>query len=95
VLEKKALNDLDISVGDTVQVELADGTYRDMLVVGTVLDQTTAAADFLANPLGFVTFDSLEWLRQPQLYNRLFVTVVDHQTMMHTSATLPTRSRIS
>ena len=77
VLEKKALNDLDISVGDTVQVELADGTYRDMLVVGTVLDQTTAAADFLANPLGFVTFDSLEWLRQPQLYNRLFVTVVD------------------
>ena len=77
VLEKKTLDDLAVSVGDTVQVELPDGTYRDMPVVGIVQDQTTAAADFLANPLGYVTFDSLEWMRQPESYNRLYATVAD------------------
>jgi putative ABC transport system permease protein len=77
VLDKKVLNDLDVLTGDTVEIELPDGTYRELPVVGIVQDQTTAAADFLANPLGYVTFDSLEWLRQQKLYNRLYVTVTD------------------
>jgi putative ABC transport system permease protein len=77
VLEKKAMNELGLSVGDTVEIELPDGTYRQIPVVGVVQDPTTAAADFLANPLGYVTFDSLEWLRQPKLYNRLYLTVAD------------------
>ncbi len=77
VLEKKALNDLDVAVGDLVEVELSDGTIRQLPVVGIILDQTTSAGDFLANPIGYVTFDSLPWLRQADAYNRLYVTVSD------------------
>jgi putative ABC transport system permease protein len=83
VLEKKVLKDLAVSVGDMVEVELPDGTYRQMPVVGIVQDQTTAAGDFLANPLGYITFDSLEWLRQPSDFNRLYVTVASGQNDDH------------
>ncbi len=77
VLEKKVLNDLDLQAGDVLEVELPDGTYRNMPVVGLVQDQTTAAGDFLANPMGYVTFDSLSWLHQPDSYNRLLISVSD------------------
>jgi putative ABC transport system permease protein len=83
VLEKKVLRDLSVSPGDTVEIELPDGTYRQMPVVGIVQDQTTAAGDFLANPLGYITFDSLEWLRQPSNYNRLYVTVASQPNDDH------------
>lgn len=75
VLEKKALADLDVAVGETIEIELADGSLRRAPVVGIVQDQTSSAGDFLANPLIFTTFDSLPWLRQSSTFNRLLVTV--------------------
>ena len=77
VLEKKVLGDMYVAVGDLLDVELPDGTIRQMEIAGIVLDQTTAAGDFLANPMGYVTFDTLDWLRQPEAFNRLYVTVTD------------------
>lgn len=75
ILEKKALNDLTVDVGDTLDFQLPDGTVKTMTVVGIVQDQTTGAGDFLAPPLGYITFNTLPWLGQPSAYNRLFVTV--------------------
>ncbi len=75
ILESKALNDLAVDVGEELQFQLPDGSVKTMNVVGIVQDQTTAASDFLAAPLGYVTLDSLSWLGQPAFYNRLFVTV--------------------
>lgn len=79
VLEKKVLNDLAVQVGEVVEIELADGTRRTIPVVGIVQDQTTAAGDFLASPLGYVDFDSLTWLRQPSQYNRLYAGVAQNE----------------
>jgi putative ABC transport system permease protein len=75
VLEKKAMSDLAVNVGDTLEFQLPNGMVKSMRVVGFVQDQTTGAGDFLASPLGYITFNTLPWLGQPSLFNRLFVTV--------------------
>lgn len=75
VLENKALNDLPVKVGDSLDFQLPNGKIKTMIVAGIVQDQTTGAGDFLAPPLGYVTLNTLPWLGQPSLYNRLLVTV--------------------
>jgi putative ABC transport system permease protein len=75
VLEKKALNDLAVKVGDELEFQLPNGMVKSMKVAGVVQDQTTGAGDFLGSPLGYITYNTLPWLGQPSLYNRLFVTV--------------------
>jgi putative ABC transport system permease protein len=75
ILESKALNDLSVKVGDELEFQLPNGKVKSMTVVGIVQDQTTAAGDFLAPPLGYVTLDTLPWLGQSIDYNRLLITV--------------------
>ncbi|MFZ2096655.1 MAG: FtsX-like permease family protein [Anaerolineales bacterium] len=75
ILERKALNDLSVKVGDELEFQLPNGKVKSMTVVGIVQDQTTGAGDFLAAPLGYVTLDTLPWLGQSIDYNRLLVTV--------------------
>lgn len=77
LVEKEALQDLDLQVGDTLDVQLPDGSIRPMTVAGTVQDQTTSAGDFMASPLAYITMDTLEWLQQPNSYNRIYATVSD------------------
>ncbi len=62
-------------VGDVLQIQLPDDTIRTMPVVGIVRDQTTGVGDFMAPPLGYIAFDTLEWLGRGSYYNRLQVTV--------------------
>jgi putative ABC transport system permease protein len=75
ILERKALNDLAVKVGDSLEYQLPNGNIKTMTVVGVVQDQTTGAGDFLAPPLGYITLDTLPWLGQPSDYNRLLVIV--------------------
>jgi putative ABC transport system permease protein len=76
LLERNALEDLPVAVGDTLEFQLSDGSIKSMPVAGVVLDQATGAGDFLAPPFAYVTLHSLEWLGQPASYNRLYATVV-------------------
>lgn len=62
-------------VGDVLQIQLPDDTIRTMPVVGIVRDQTTGVGDFMAPALGYIAFDTLEWLGQGNYYNRLHVMV--------------------
>jgi putative ABC transport system permease protein len=62
-------------LGDVLQIQLPDDTIRTMPVVGIVRDQTTGVGDFMAPALGYITFDTLEWLGQEKNYNRLHVRV--------------------
>jgi putative ABC transport system permease protein len=79
LLEKDALNKLDIEVGQNLIFELADGTTKSFKVVGIVQDASTGAGDFLAPPFGYTVMKTLQTLRQPELFNRAFVTVLDGQ----------------
>jgi putative ABC transport system permease protein len=91
LLEKKALDDLSVQVGDDLEFQLPNGKIKTMAVAGIVQDQTTGAGDFLAPPLSYATRDTLPWLGQPTDYNRLLVTVegdsndIDHIREVSTS----------
>lgn len=84
ILESKALTELPVHVGDALDFQLPDGSVKTMTIAGIVQDQTTAAGDFLAAPLGYVTLDTLPWLGLPALYNHIFARVgADSNNMDH------------
>jgi putative ABC transport system permease protein len=79
LLERKALQDLNISTGDTLEFELDNGSIQTMKVAGIVQDPSTGAGDFLAQPFAYITTSTLLYLRQPETFNRLYVTLTDGQ----------------
>jgi len=79
VLERDALDELNVQVGQDLVFELHDGTAKSLRVVGIVQDPATGADDFLAPPFGYITMDTLLTLRQPKLFNRVYATVSENQ----------------
>jgi putative ABC transport system permease protein len=79
ILERDALDELDIQIGQELMFELPDGTTKSLPVVGFVQDPTTGADDFLAPPYGYITMDTLLTFNQPELFNRVFATVSEKQ----------------
>lgn len=79
LLEKKAEAKLTSVIGNNIEVQLDDGSIKNLKITGTVQDQTTGAGDFLAAPFGYISMDSLESLLQPKLFNRLFVVASEGQ----------------
>ncbi len=75
LLERDALQNLDVELGDLLEFQLPDGSTRTLPVVGIVQDTAAGAGDFLASPFGYITTDTLQYLGQPNLYNRALVTV--------------------
>jgi putative ABC transport system permease protein len=78
LIEKDTLEDMPVELGQAVEFQLADGTTRMMPVTGIVHDQSTGAGDFLGSPLGYTSFGTLQWLKQPEAYNRMWVTVEEY-----------------
>ena len=79
LLERDALKELDVQVGQDLMFELPDGTTKSMRVVGIVQDPTTGADDFLSPPYGYITMKTLPTLNQPELFNRVYATVTGNQ----------------
>jgi len=75
LLEMDALQDLAVDVGDLLEFQLPDGSTKTFPVVGIVQDTAAGAGDFLADPFAYVTTDTLQYLGQPNLYNRALATV--------------------
>ena len=75
MLEKDALEALDVKVGDSLEFQLPDGSTKTLPVVGVVQDMAAGAGDFLADPFAYITMDTLQYLKQPKLYNRALVTI--------------------
>ena len=78
-MEKDALKKLNVAVGDNLIFELPDGTLKELKVVGIVQDVSTGAGDFLAPPFAYIAMKTLPTLRQPELFNRAYVTVSEGQ----------------
>jgi putative ABC transport system permease protein len=79
LLERKALQDLDVDVGDTLEFELDNGSLQSMKIAGIVQDPSTGAGDFLAQPFAYITTSTLSYLRQPDIFNRLYATLTEGQ----------------
>jgi len=95
LLERKALQDLNVFVGEPLEFELDNGTIQTMRVAGIVQDASTGAGDFLAQPFAYLTTSTLSYLHQPDTFNRLFVTLTegqnDDQTLRQMTATISYR----
>ena len=79
LLERKALQDLNVPVGATLEFQLENGMIKTMGVAGVVQDPSTGAGDFLAQPFAYITTDTLSYLHQPNTYNRLYATLSEGQ----------------
>lgn len=79
LLEDDVLEDIDISIGDYLVFELPDGSTKSLQVVGFVKDASTGAGDFLAAPFAFTVMETMQTLKQPEMFNRAFVTVTGDQ----------------
>jgi putative ABC transport system permease protein len=71
------MRDTGFRTGDVLRILLPDGTERQMRVAGEVGDQTRAHEPMGASR-GYVTQETMAWLGQPWVYNRLLVTLSDH-----------------
>ncbi len=79
LLEKDALKKINAAVGDELLFEVSDGMTKKLKVVGIVQDVSTGAGDFLAPPFAYIDMKTLATLRQPELFNRAYVTVAEDQ----------------
>lgn len=75
LLERSGMGSVRYPVGSALTVELNDGERRTMRFAGTVFDATQVPTFFTDEMLGYVTLDTLEWLGEPRLFNRVYVTV--------------------
>jgi putative ABC transport system permease protein len=75
LLERSAVEDLHAAVGDTVTVELADGTTRELAVAGTAYDFSSPPPILGGTSYGYITLDTLEWLGFARSYNQLGIVV--------------------
>ncbi len=75
VLERAALTRVDAAVGGLLEFQLLDGSIKSMPVVGVVQDTAMGAGDFLAAPFAYITTSTLQYLHEPQEFNRLYAIV--------------------
>ena len=75
VLEKKFLEERKINVGDTLTIELEDGTKKDLEVAGISKDMTDPIVSMIGNIKAYISFDTLEYLHEPASMNQLWLTL--------------------
>ncbi len=72
LLERSSLSLLQVNIGESVQIELADGTQRSLPVAGLVHDFGLPAF-FTNSATAYMALDTLEWLGEPRDFNELSV----------------------
>ena len=79
LLENRLAKTIEAGAGDTLLIRLADGTIREMPVMGVVQDQGVQEEGQIPT-VAYVDFDTLPWLDRPQRLNRIRVRVTGDTT---------------
>jgi putative ABC transport system permease protein len=77
LIERTALGLLEAEIEDAVLLEMPDGGYKELQVVGLAHDLTRESPALTGEAYGYITFETLEWLGEPDGFNELYVTVID------------------
>jgi putative ABC transport system permease protein len=77
--ENKKAERRNLELGDLLEIELTNGTIRQMPVVGTIQDETSGTGNLVGNVQGYISLKTLEWLHYPESYNQLYITVSGDQ----------------
>jgi putative ABC transport system permease protein len=75
LLERASLGLTNSSVGSLLTMRSPDGSQRDLRIAGLAHDLNKVPASFSGTPVGYITFDTLEWLGYPHSYNALHLLV--------------------
>ena len=75
LISRDLLHDTGFRVGDTIEIELPDGSSHDLEVVGLVTDQTTSKPDIGSTNNVYVNVTTLRSLGLGGNFNYLYVTV--------------------
>lgn len=78
VLEQSALAYLGAQVGDTLVIELDDGTRKELTLAGLVYDSGLPSAEILERASGFITLDTLDLLGLGAFYTELRFRVAEN-----------------
>jgi putative ABC transport system permease protein len=78
LVEDYSLDFLNAGIGDTVLIELDDGTQKELLVSGTTHDSHVPNADIINRGFGFITPETMETLGGSRLATELRFTVAQH-----------------
>jgi putative ABC transport system permease protein len=69
------LNRTGFNAGDSIRIELPDGTTKTLPLVGLVSDQVTNGRDFMGGANGYLTLDTLDWMGLGGHFNHLYIRV--------------------
>jgi putative ABC transport system permease protein len=75
IVSKDFMADTGYELGENLEVELANDSTYTLPLVGLVGDQVTGAGDVTAGPKIYMTMETLESLRMPGYFNRLYVRI--------------------
>jgi len=77
LIERSYAASLGLREGDPLAVEMPDGEKYQLVVGGTAHDLHQPPAGNSEIAFGYVTFDTMEYLGEPRLYDTLYLTVAD------------------
>lgn len=75
IVSQDFMADSGYTVGEQIDVELANGSTYTMPLVGLVGDQVTGAGDVTAGAKVYMSIETLESLDMPGYFNRLYVRI--------------------
>ncbi|MCK6628527.1 MAG: FtsX-like permease family protein [Anaerolineae bacterium] len=94
LVERTSLDWMGLEVGDSITLRTLDGYERTMRIAGTVHDVGERPAPLAGQAFGFISLDTLAWLRQPAAFNRVeFVVAQDKSNQAHVEAVAKEVSR--
>ena len=77
ILERLALDYLDVQIGQSIVVDLDDGTQKTLTIVGTAHDPQELSPNVTNAPTGYVTPETMETLGLGESYTELRIRVAD------------------
>jgi putative ABC transport system permease protein len=93
VLERSVLGAGDYVIGDTLEIERADGETLELRVTGFAHDINAVPAQFVGYETGYVAFGTLSDLGEPEKYNRLSLAFSEPDISWVDASRLATRLR--
>jgi putative ABC transport system permease protein len=79
-IERQSAEALGLNVGDVLVIKNDDDRLFDVQVVGILHDLYVMPYELLGTATAFVTMDTLVWMGDPLLFNRLDIIVADMKT---------------
>lgn len=88
LVEDYSIDFLNAAIGDTLLIELDDGTQKELIVSGTTHDSHVPNADILNRGFGFISSETMENLGGSRLPTELRFTVADNPNAVSKDETI-------